>query len=552
MQDIPALVAGIRGAEGGTVRIWERGSGFGVRAGWYTDFEGTGSPSTADITLDANGRAVVYVEQYVDVQVLDADDVSVTTFTVGQSAECVELKSDSIIGQGYSGSPTAINQPISVAAAFDKMATSFGEEDFQVDLFSAAVNIDDAISRMYGALFNVKAYGAVGDGANDDRAAILACKSAAAAAGGSVFFPSGTYRCASNVTWENTSIVAEAGSVSLTTSLWAFEGNTSAPYFVLGVEFQSIRAIVREDSGRANVAFVACEFDPDAEENGLSIGADSTNRIDVLLKLCVFRMPSNSGTPTALVDGTAQLSGYLTIEDCSIIVSGVRVPTYCVRARRIRVRGLVGLFPGSGSNEIPALVSCRSTDSSNPVDADFQGVGQTGAESGALGALISILEGISSPFPDGSHVQESGSSLLGLTASGIDLYELADVGDFTVNPSMVFALRTREQRMFYAEEDGGGVISRSPDMLQYGVHVYEITASATSFTWSYTTGTKPPFGAKGTVIVMNESGGGVTVDVSGDTAGNTSSHTLADGNMSIYEVHCLGFGTRVVNSIQDV
>ncbi|HUZ46011.1 MAG TPA: glycosyl hydrolase family 28-related protein [Terriglobia bacterium] len=50
-----------------------------------------------------------------------------------------------------------------------------------------------AIEDKGGQVFNVKAYGAKGDGATDDSAAIAAAASAAAAANGTVFFPCGTY-----------------------------------------------------------------------------------------------------------------------------------------------------------------------------------------------------------------------------------------------------------------------------------------------------------------------------------------------------------------------
>lgn len=55
-----------------------------------------------------------------------------------------------------------------------------------------------AITDTGGQVFNVKAYGAVGDGVTDDTAAIQAAINACAAAGGGVVFvPTGTYLCSS-------------------------------------------------------------------------------------------------------------------------------------------------------------------------------------------------------------------------------------------------------------------------------------------------------------------------------------------------------------------
>jgi len=49
-------------------------------------------------------------------------------------------------------------------------------------------------------VFNVRSYGALGDGATDDSAAITNAISTVATSGGRLFFPSGTYSVASNLT----------------------------------------------------------------------------------------------------------------------------------------------------------------------------------------------------------------------------------------------------------------------------------------------------------------------------------------------------------------
>ena len=51
------------------------------------------------------------------------------------------------------------------------------------------------IDAHFGAIFNVKAYGAVGDGATDDSTAIQAALDALYTAGsGAFYFPAGNYR----------------------------------------------------------------------------------------------------------------------------------------------------------------------------------------------------------------------------------------------------------------------------------------------------------------------------------------------------------------------
>ena len=64
-----------------------------------------------------------------------------------------------------------------------------------------------------GQVFNVKAYGAVGDGVTDDIAALnSALTAAAAAAGAIVYFPSGTYVIASTWTFSGRENVTVVGS----------------------------------------------------------------------------------------------------------------------------------------------------------------------------------------------------------------------------------------------------------------------------------------------------------------------------------------------------
>jgi hypothetical protein len=60
---------------------------------------------------------------------------------------------------------------------------------------SADPNVIGKLVDKGGAVYNVLAYGATGDGATDDTAAIQAAIDAAAVAGGTVYFPPGTYLC---------------------------------------------------------------------------------------------------------------------------------------------------------------------------------------------------------------------------------------------------------------------------------------------------------------------------------------------------------------------
>lgn len=63
-----------------------------------------------------------------------------------------------------------------------------------------------------GQVYNVKAYGATGDGVTDDYECISAAHTAATVAGGVVFFPPGTYRIATNITFNSNVTAAFANS----------------------------------------------------------------------------------------------------------------------------------------------------------------------------------------------------------------------------------------------------------------------------------------------------------------------------------------------------
>lgn len=67
--------------------------------------------------------------------------------------------------------------------------------------FGAIAPVPGALVDKGGQVYNVKAYGLVGDGAADNTTAITAAKAGAGVAGGTLLFPPGTYRLASGITF---------------------------------------------------------------------------------------------------------------------------------------------------------------------------------------------------------------------------------------------------------------------------------------------------------------------------------------------------------------
>lgn len=201
MHLISALVAGVRGCEGGTAEIRKRGTP--SFATYYTSFEADGATvPTAGIALDGNGGAEVYVNELVDVTCKDASGNTIRLFTAGEAAPAIEAITQSFTGTSYSDGSTGASKPTTAQAVFDLWKTQNGAIDWQVAVGSTTKTIAKWLSGMPG-YYNVKdtTYGAKGDGATDDTSAIQAAITAANAGGGGVvFFPPGTYKTTSALT----------------------------------------------------------------------------------------------------------------------------------------------------------------------------------------------------------------------------------------------------------------------------------------------------------------------------------------------------------------
>jgi hypothetical protein len=271
MKLVEFLVSGVAGAEDGTATFVLRGTASSAASVLYSDFEGTSQPGTNIITLDSNGAAEIYVNAYCDVTIKTDAGATIRTVTVGNAATTVEVISDSFTGTDYSGAPTAVSEPITLAAVLDKWNNSAGATNWQVSVGGVATDLDSAVAGFTGMFFNVKdpAYGAVGDGVADDTTSIA--NAIADADGGIVFFPPGTYKVSGiGLTEANFHLMGSGAGISIITSatvstdLLAVTDNTiSGVKIVEGLGFQSTAAIryhaLLDDS--QNVMFRNCLFD---------------------------------------------------------------------------------------------------------------------------------------------------------------------------------------------------------------------------------------------------------------------------------------------------
>jgi hypothetical protein len=203
VRNIGPLAAGIRGAEGGTVEIYQRGTF--TRALLYTDFEAKNPTCYSPVVLDAYGRAAIYVNEVVDVAVSDYSGTALLGWTEGDAAPAIEVISSHFTGEDYETGETGISKPTDLLTVLESLDT-----------------VTDALGAAYaGPFFDVKdpAYGALGNGTHDDGPHIaLAVAAAVAAGGGVVWFPAGTYRLTtgSGIVLDGTVSLLGAGSGCVT------------------------------------------------------------------------------------------------------------------------------------------------------------------------------------------------------------------------------------------------------------------------------------------------------------------------------------------------
>ncbi len=202
MQLIDALCSGVAQAGDGYAFVYQRGTQTLVNC--YSDFEGFivyVQPSTG-FPLDGYGSIELYVNQVVDVRVTDSDGTVVRSFTQGNSAPDVEVRSLSFTGTDYNSGASAAGNPTTLQNVLDLVLAAFGTTDWNIKIAGVTKSPLVWLSTIIGVFVNVKdpTYGAVGDGVTDDTTHVQAALTAAGTPKGIVFFPSGTYRITSKLT----------------------------------------------------------------------------------------------------------------------------------------------------------------------------------------------------------------------------------------------------------------------------------------------------------------------------------------------------------------
>lgn len=536
MHLISSLASGIVGAANGSCTLVARGTTTPVT--YYQDFEASQAiQSTLDgIPLDANGGLVVYVNQLVDVRVLDVNGALLREFVAGDEAPAVEVISQSFTGTSYRDGSSGTSKPTTLQRVLDAWFTSAGQADFNVTVGGASSTLRAAVAGLSGLFYNVKSYGAVGDGVADDSAAIQSAITAAAASAGSggiVFYPPGLYRStavitlpsgtsmmgaggvSSKIQWDNAVLAegllvsASKGGVTNITGLWFGSVNTN------------FTAPLVQQNAPVPCVFEGCLFGGDSTTKGISIvhAATIDAQSETVIQRCEFQV---GGDVQAI---TQNGTGRLIIRDSMISLPAA---SYSHAAL-----DLLGNFVVDGCQFDPSLVTAGA-----PIYVQFAPTATSYSATitnnrfngGGAGAIpIALKNTLATPIFD---CWESGN-MFGNNVTSVTPYAYTTDGYAAIG-SMSAAMRAHMTRVGRVAEYFTNV-NQQIDAKQYGTICIKRSTNAAGQNISATKGS---IGDRLVVALMNESGGNALITFSapdfslnGATAAltvNTSTRTYVE------------------------
>jgi hypothetical protein len=541
MHLINPLVAGIRGAEVGSVELLERGTS--THAVYYKDFPATQQYSVQPIPLDSFGSVTLYVEELVDVLVHDSNGVLVRQFVAGDYAAAVEVISQSFSGTDYRDGTKGPFKPTNLASVLDLWKTNAGSIDWKVLIAGVSMTIGEALSSFSALYYNVKSFGALGNGVADDGAAIQAAVNAAAVAGGTVFFPPGVYR--STVTIQVPVKVCILGSGS-PASKFAIEGNVVAVQYpgsesggtrtIRSMWFGSINTNTTSEmalvSGTgARVLFEDCMFGNDTTTRGPHATLSHTT----LDSLVTFNRCSFFEMAGSYVINTGSPSGRVTIRDCDFrgVFTGTQTQPYIFANDGMLIEGCY--FDASALTVGPfAYINYGSP-------STFGGAKFLNNRFKKGIAVVAAFR----TFSVGVGIWESGNSF-GDVGGFLPLY-LDGATDGWADVVMdTAALRTRGSRVTRSFGIASDAASVQIDAKNYALAVIKRTVAGAQTV----TATLGSMGDSFRLLVLNNTGATLTFTVStGFSApGGGGSGTIPVGGKGLYEFAFMPLNTGVIGA----
>ena len=523
MQLVSTLACGVNGAGSGTAEIYVRGTA--TRATYYTGYDGSGAVATgADVTLDTNGGATVYVNQSVDVIVKSFAGSQVRAFTEMVGAPIVEYSGVSFTGTDYTTGASATSKPITLQEVLNLWNTSAGSIDFNVLLEGSSTTIQAALGTVSGLFFNVKssAYGAVGDGTTDDTTAITAAITAATASGGIVFFPAGTYRVTTSLSLpanvsllglgsENTFITMDHASNNL---LVLSGGSNGGFQYVKGIAFSAAQSytglLLYGATAETFATFQQCSF-------GGTNTADTIISIDidhavVRFDDCFFHPEEIPDTDHAIYigsSGTDEDMAWYSFTGCRFQFSATQTAVTCdmIRAESCFISGC--RFDSSLMTTAATLtfIDCYGT-----AVSDIQSVTITGNY--FIGSATATVQGL-----------DLGSANINVYEAGnhfSDDMTLYGAGEETAGGFVHYG--SRENRNIDLGTDNSATIRLNT--MDYGsIHITRSDATALTLTADLM-----PLGSWFTIVIHNSNSGAATGNItlsSDDFAESTGVFTVA-------------------------
>lgn len=252
----------------------------------YSDADGLVAV-TQPVSLDAGGRAEVYTDSPHRIEIQDSTGATVAVSDRANTIQAsqVEIESAGVTGTDLTTGSQVAGGRSDLHTFISSLLESFGAPDGMVDVGGTSYLLKDALALFaLTGVYNVKSttYGALGDGVQDDttriQAAINAC---AAAGGGTVYLPPGSYRITSALTlgMTNGRFVNIVGSGSRLTKLqmdhasnhWinatlaASASSFLAPQVFQGIAFEALQTcsgsnITDTGATLAYARFVDCWF----------------------------------------------------------------------------------------------------------------------------------------------------------------------------------------------------------------------------------------------------------------------------------------------------
>lgn len=519
MHLITPLAAGVRGAENGSVDVFRRGTS--TRATYYGDFEATLAVIPADsIDLDANGRALLYVNELVDVDCYASDGTLLLTFTAGAAAPAVEYQGQSFTGQKYdtAASGAGSGYGTTVQAALDRWKDSAGAVDFKVDVGGVATSLEDALAAAQPLYFDVTspAYGAVGDAVTDDTVAINAAITAATAAGGGVvFFPAGLYRTTSALTLPDSVSILGAGSscsgigVDHATAN-AISVNSSTRQFIEGIAIGALQS----NTG-ANISVASCRglmirdcsigsTATNGDCIGIAVGANSF----VVVDNCLMAMGTTGSSAITVVGAALRVHVHNSRFVMPATFNGI-----VVWGDHIDVTDCV--FDGSASTAGTYSYYAAKT---TTLDATLRGC-KFLASGGATVTAMTL----------GTYVAASVFSEVGSTF-GASVTAYSYICNVTTAGAQV-QLKTRESRVLY---DTNSAATYTALVQQYGV-IFVNSSRAGNVALAHTG--LPPAGSRFTIVVANTDGS--ARDFTPGTSLWGAAQTIASGGIWAFQTTCV-------------